>query len=59
LAHSHGTVRFSFGWFNTAEEVDASLAALREIAAWAERRRGVIDGLTVFLRPIMMRAELC
>jgi len=30
-----GTVRFSFGWFNTLAEVDASLAALRKIAAWA------------------------
>jgi selenocysteine lyase/cysteine desulfurase len=30
-----GTVRFGFGWFNTAAEVDAGLAALREIAAWA------------------------
>jgi cysteine desulfurase family protein len=30
-----GTVRFSFGWFNTAEEIDASLVALREIATWA------------------------
>jgi cysteine desulfurase family protein len=30
-----GTVRFSFGWSNTVEEVDASLVALREIAAWA------------------------
>jgi selenocysteine lyase/cysteine desulfurase len=31
-----GTVRFSFGWFNTAAEVDASAAAVRQIAAWAE-----------------------
>jgi len=30
-----GTVRFSFGWFNTAAEVEQALKALREIAAWA------------------------
>ncbi len=30
-----GTVRFSFGWFNTPAEVEAALKALREIAAWA------------------------
>jgi selenocysteine lyase/cysteine desulfurase len=27
-----GTVRFSVGWFNTAAEIDASVAALRQIA---------------------------
>jgi cysteine desulfurase family protein len=32
-----GTVRFSFGWFNTAEEVETALQALREIAAWAAK----------------------
>ena len=26
-----GAVRFSFGWFNETEEVDAALAALREM----------------------------
>ena len=31
-----GTVRFSFGWFNTREEVDAALEALRKIALWAK-----------------------
>lgn len=30
-----GTVRFGFGWFNTAAEVDAAAAALRQIAAWS------------------------
>jgi cysteine sulfinate desulfinase/cysteine desulfurase-like protein len=30
-----GTVRFRFGWFNTAAEVEQALKALREIAAWA------------------------
>ncbi len=30
-----GTVRFSFGWFNTTAEVGLALEALREIAAWA------------------------
>jgi cysteine desulfurase family protein len=29
-----GTVRFSFGWFNTRAEVDLALSALTEIAAW-------------------------
>ncbi len=33
-----GTVRFSFGWFNTIAEVDASLEALRKIAPWAARK---------------------
>jgi len=27
-----GAVRFSFGWFNTEEEVDAAVAAIREVA---------------------------
>jgi selenocysteine lyase/cysteine desulfurase len=27
-----GTVRFSFSWFNTEQEVDAAVTALREIA---------------------------
>jgi len=30
-----GAVRFGFGWFNAIAEVDAAVAALREIAAWA------------------------
>jgi selenocysteine lyase/cysteine desulfurase len=29
-----GTIRFSFGWFNTCAEIDLALEALREIAAW-------------------------
>jgi cysteine desulfurase family protein len=33
----HGAVRFSFGWFNTATEIDVALRALREIAAWAAK----------------------
>ncbi len=36
-----GTVRFSFGWFNTTAEVEVSLEALRKIASWAARKRGV------------------
>lgn len=28
-----GAVRFSFGWFNTEEEVDAAIGAVRELAA--------------------------
>jgi len=30
-----GTVRFSFGWFNTSSEVDTAVEALRQIAAWS------------------------
>ena len=29
---AQGAVRFSFGYFNTAEETDAAIAAVREIA---------------------------
>src|SRR5262249_10721896 len=36
-----GTVRFSFGWFNTAAEVEVSLEALSKIASWAARKSGV------------------
>jgi len=32
-----GTVRFSFGWFNTPAEVEIALKALKEIAAWAAK----------------------
>jgi cysteine desulfurase family protein len=32
-----GTVRFSFGWFNTSAEVDTALEALAGIAAWATK----------------------
>jgi cysteine desulfurase family protein len=31
-----GTVRFGFGWFNTLAEIDASIAALRQIARWTQ-----------------------
>ena len=31
-----GTVRFSFGWFNTRTEVELAVEALREIAAWVK-----------------------
>ena len=31
-----GTVRFSFGWFNTAAEVAAALDALRKVAGWSK-----------------------
>ena len=27
-----GAVRFSFGWYNTAEEADAAVRAIRELA---------------------------
>ena len=29
---SQGAVRFSFSWFNTEQEVDAAIQALRELA---------------------------
>ena len=32
-----GTVRFGFGWFNTAAEVDAAVDALRQIVAWSTK----------------------
>ena len=35
-----GTVRFSFGWFNTGSEVEAALRALRKITAWAGKAAG-------------------
>ena len=34
-----GTVRFGFSLLNTADEVDRSLEAIREIAAWAATER--------------------
>lgn len=33
-----GTVRFSFGWFNTPAEVEAAVEALRKISAWAQSK---------------------
>jgi len=30
-----GTVRFSFGWFNTPAEVEFAIRALHDIAGWA------------------------
>ena len=33
-----GTVRFAFGWFNTADEVHTTAAALGEVASWAARK---------------------
>jgi cysteine desulfurase family protein len=38
-----GTVRFGFGAFSTVEEVDRSLEAIREIAAWSGADRGGRD----------------
>jgi selenocysteine lyase/cysteine desulfurase len=38
-----GTVRFSFGWFNTPGEVEKALEALRQIAAWAAKGATVPD----------------
>ncbi len=34
----HGTVRFSIGAFNTEEQVDAAIRAVKEIARWAATR---------------------
>jgi len=39
-----GAVRFSFGWFNTADEVEEALRALRKIAVWAGRGGRVAAG---------------
>jgi len=36
-----GTVRFSFGWFNTPAEVERALEALRQIADWAAKGAAV------------------
>ena len=33
-----GTVRFAFGWFNTADEIHTAAAALGELASWAARK---------------------
>lgn len=35
-----GTVRFSVGWFNTLDQVDRAIEALRDTAAWAVRPDG-------------------
>jgi selenocysteine lyase/cysteine desulfurase len=40
-----GTVRFSFGWFNTIAEVDRSLQALTEVSRWAARLGGTREEL--------------
>ena len=37
---AQGAVRFSFGYFNTAEETDAAIEAVREIAS-RQRRNGI------------------
>ena len=37
-AARRGTVRFSIGAFNTDEEIDAAIAAMAEVAAWAASR---------------------
>ncbi len=38
-----GTVRISFGWFNTSVEVDVAVEGLREIAAWATKGAAVLE----------------
>jgi len=40
---STGTVRFSFGWFNTLVEVEIAIEALHDIAAWAARAPAASD----------------
>ena len=35
-SYPRGSIRFSFGWYNTAQEVDAALAALREVCNGTE-----------------------
>ena len=45
-----GTLRFSFGWFNTPAQVERALEALREIAAWGAESKmsgGSVDAWTV------------
>jgi selenocysteine lyase/cysteine desulfurase len=42
---SEGTVRFSFGWFNTVAEVEIALRALGQIAAWATKGTAVSFGI--------------
>ncbi len=39
-----GTVRFSFGWFNTPAEVDVAVEALRKVAVWAASGAAVSRG---------------
>jgi selenocysteine lyase/cysteine desulfurase len=41
-----GTVRFSFGWFNTPAEVQRALEALREVASWAGEGKEVANTWT-------------
>src|SRR5712692_1514249 len=41
-----GTLRFSFGWFNTSAEVHVALEALREVASWAAEGREVRETWT-------------
>ncbi len=40
-----GTVRFSFGWFNSVDEVDTALGALKDIAVWASKQ-ATLQGAT-------------
>ena len=42
-----GTVRFSFGWFNTPAEVEVGVAALREMAVWARKGAAVSEKVSL------------
>ncbi len=44
LVERDGGVRFSIGAFNTAEEVDAAIAAIADIAQWARDRKAKSRG---------------
>jgi cysteine desulfurase family protein len=39
-----GTIRLSFGWFNTSDEVEVAAMALREIAGWAAKGTRAVVG---------------
>ena len=39
-----GGVRFSIGAFNTAQEVDAAIAGIADIAQWARERKAKSHG---------------
>jgi selenocysteine lyase/cysteine desulfurase len=38
----HGTVRFSIGAFNTEEDMDAAVKAVREVSRWNADRHSIL-----------------